>query len=125
MLLSKVMTNRIIAILVLCSSFSMGCFYDDASMILFSKDTTVDCIKIKISYTKPMGNCKSLTVGTSVPSNKKCSDSAVVKGSEIPVYDLAVNDTLYKIKLNRIYSADTLVKRSVVIDTVFLKEKHQ
>ena len=125
MLLSKVMTNRIIAILVLCSSFSMGCFYDDASMVLFSKDTTVDCIKIKISYTKPMGNCKSLTVGTSVPSNRKCSDSAVVKGSEIPVYDLTVNDTLYKIKLNRIYSADTLVKRSVVIDTVFLKEKHQ
>ena len=125
MLLSKVMTNRIIAILVLCCSFSMGCFYDDASMLLFSKDTTVDCIKIKISYTKPMGNCKSLTVGTSVPSNRKCSDSAVVKGSEIPVYDLTVNDTLYKINLKRVYSADTLVKRSVVIDTVFLKEKHQ
>ena len=119
------MTNRIIAILVLCSSFSMGCFYDDASMLLFSKDTTVDCTKIKIRYYKPMGNCKSLLVGTSVPSNKKCSDSAVVKGSEIPVYDLTVNDTLYKIKLNRIYSADTLIKRSVIIDTVDLKRNRQ
>lgn len=119
------MTNRIIAILVLCSSFSMGCFYDDASMILFSKDTTVDCIRVKISYHKPMGNCKSLTVGTSVPSNRKCSDSAVVKGSEIPVYDLTVNDTLYKIKLKRVYSADTLIKRAVIIDTVDLKRNRQ
>ena len=103
----------------------MGCFYDDASMILFSKDTTVDCIKIKIRYYKPMGNCKSLTVGMSVPSNRKCSDSAVVKGSEIPVYDLTVNDTLYKIKLKRVYSADTLIKRTVIIDTVDLKRNRQ
>ena len=119
------MTNRIIAILVLCCSFSMGCFYDDASMPLFSKDTTVDCTKVKIRYYKPMGNCHSLLVGSSVPSNKKCSDSAVVKGSEIPVYDLTVNDTLYKIKLKRIYSADTLIKRNVIIDTVDLKGNRQ
>lgn len=119
------MINKVIAALVLCSSFSMGCFYDDASMILFSKDTTVDCIRVKIGYHKPMGNCKSLTVGTSVPSNRKCSDSAVVKGSEIPVYDLTVNDTLYKIKLKRVYSADTLIKRTVIIDTVDLKRNRQ
>lgn len=34
----------------------------------------------------------------------------------LPVYDLTVNDTLYKIKPNRIYSADSLIKRFFDVD---------